>query len=752
MSKETFLRGWILDIYPLSDGNAALWVIGEDGNRRRLSLHIPVTFYAAGSHGQLVQLERILADQSEPFQCYHTKRKDVYKYDGLLDVLAIVAEGPESMSRLFTWANNRCPYLIYYDVDLSLPLRLSAAYDIYPLCLTNFSIDGDDIISIQALESRWTIEQTLPPLRILDLSLDHNPTRILPTHINVKWDKYNVRVPVKPERAMCINLGSIINKFNPDLIVSDWGDGYLLPFLIEAAEHCNHPIHFNRDFDFLKTRTIADRSFFSYGQIIHKDKQTLLYGRIHIDRRNAMMFSDYGMEGIFEMARVTCQSIQTAARVSPGTGISSMQIITALKNNILVPWHTKQPEIRRSMRSLMEGDRGGVILETVPGIYKNAGSVDFSGLFPSIMLANNLSPETRRKDGTFDKDAPLGIIPLTLKPMLEKRLAIKKELEKLNKADFRKKKYKAWSSAMKWLGVVASGYENFSLSKFGCIESFEAINLNGREAILKAKMVAEDEGFRVLAIYIDSLTLQKEGADSESDYRLLLDKIEKETGLPIAFEGLYCWVVYLSSKVNGITPVPNRYFGLLKPGGSSQSSSGYEIKMRGIEARRRDSPPWIVEFQTRLIEYFAKEPNPDLLINLIPGAIALIRSEINLLNDNKVPIGQLVINHRLSRNLEDFRVATAAVRAGKLLTETGRVYKAGMTIQYVYVLGYPGVIPVDLITPDSPTIYIDKDKYLTLLLRASHTVLEAMGMSYEMLFDRAVNKSVQLPLEFFPQC
>ena len=232
MGTQTLLRGWILDIYPLADGNVAIWVIGEDGSRRRLSLHLSVTFYAAGSHGLLVQLERSLADQSEPYQCYYTKRKDVYKHDGLLDVLAIVAEGPESMSKLFIWANNRFPYLVYYDVDLSVPLRLAAIYDIYPLCLTSFSVEGDDIISIQPLESRWTIDQALPPLRILEISLDHNPTRILPTHINVKWITNNVRIPVSPERAMCINLGSIINKYDPDILFSDWGDGYLLPFLI----------------------------------------------------------------------------------------------------------------------------------------------------------------------------------------------------------------------------------------------------------------------------------------------------------------------------------------------------------------------------------------------------------------------------------------------------------------------------------------------------------------------------------------
>ena len=57
-----------------------------------------------------------------------------------------------------------------------------------------------------------------------------------------------------------------------------------------------------------------------------------------------MMWQDYDLEGALETARITALPIQTAARVSPGTGISSMQITTALRNDILVPWRKQQAE------------------------------------------------------------------------------------------------------------------------------------------------------------------------------------------------------------------------------------------------------------------------------------------------------------------------------------------------------------------------------------------------------------------------
>jgi hypothetical protein len=93
---------------------------------------------------------------------------------------------------------------------------------------------------------------------------------------------------------------------------------------------------FNRDLS-QKITYRKERTYFSYGQIIYRGQQVHLFGRWHIDVFNAIMFHEYEMEGIWELARVTGLAVQTVARVSPGTGISSMQILTALRQGILVP-------------------------------------------------------------------------------------------------------------------------------------------------------------------------------------------------------------------------------------------------------------------------------------------------------------------------------------------------------------------------------------------------------------------------------
>jgi DNA polymerase-2 len=66
--------------------------------------------------------------------------------------------------------------------------------------------------------------------------------------------------------------------------------------------------------------------------------------------------------------------------------------------------------------------------------------------------------------------------------------------------------------------------------------------------------------------------------------------------VPIALEGVYDWVVFLSAREHEKIGVPNSYFGVFRNG---------EIKTRGIELRRGDTAPWIKATQQQAIELLA---------------------------------------------------------------------------------------------------------------------------------------------------
>ena len=163
--------------------------------------------------------------------------------------------------------------------------------------------------------------------------------------------------------------------------------------------------------------------------------------------------------------------------------------------------------------------------------------------------------------------------------------------------DCRRPVYQALASAEKWLLVTCFGYLGYKNARFGRIEAHEAVTAYGREALLRAKEAAEDMDFEILHMYVDGLWVQKPGCRTPADFEALLAEITERTGLPISMEGVYRWVVFLPSRVNGRVPVANRYFGVFQDG---------SIKVRGIEARRHDTAPFIVETQIGLLEILAQ--------------------------------------------------------------------------------------------------------------------------------------------------
>ena len=99
-----------------------------------------------------------------------------------------------------------------------------------------------------------------------------------------------------------------------------------------------------------------------------------------------MMWRDYGLDGVLESARVTALPIENAARVSPGSGISAMQMLTALQQGILVPWHKQQVEQFKDGVELIQRDRGGLIYQPLVGLHANVAQVDFISMYPAIIL------------------------------------------------------------------------------------------------------------------------------------------------------------------------------------------------------------------------------------------------------------------------------------------------------------------------------------------------------------------------------
>jgi DNA polymerase-2 len=328
------------------------------------------------------------------------------------------------------------------------------------------------------------------------------------------------------------------------------------------------------------------------------------------------------------------------------------------------------------------------------------------------MVRCNISPEKPLPTFLGSNEDP-GLIPLTLKPLLEKRVAIKLALGRMPLWDPRYKRYQAASSAYKWLLVTCFGYLGYKNARFGRIESHEAVTTWGREALLLAKETAEDMGFTVLHMYVDGLWVKKEGVNKPEQFTPLLDEIAQRTGLSIALDGIYRWVTFLPSRLNSKVPVPNRYFGFFQDG---------SFKVRGIDARRRDMPPFIVDTQMEMLKILGQAENTAQLGLYIPRTQALLRERLSDLRHGRVPLEKLVMGQKLSRELAAYKDPSPAARALMQLQAAGKDKRPGQRVRFLYVRTADGVWAWDL--PEKPPRdAIDAEYYQELLWRAAETVL-----------------------------
>jgi len=730
------LRGWLLDLYDDPEDGLRLWFITEEGKRVCLHQSMDVVFYASGTNEELRSLWVTLKRYPTVVSLQRETRRDAFIPDPIT-VLKAVVDSPLHQARLFREIVQRYPHLTYYDADLSSNIRHSARYGTFPMAFCEVEYDAEGSITfLRVLNSRWDLAPVHPVFRTLTLEPDCDPGRGEPSALRLQCGRRKQTIPLAPARNLLLKLNQVLDQMDPDFLLTQWGDTWLIPTLLELAKREDVRLSLNRD----EQREVAwqkEMSYFSYGQIIYRPEEAHLFGRCHIDQRSAMMWRDYGFDGVLESARVTTLPIENAARVSPGSGISAMQMLTALEQNILVPWHKQQVEVFKDGVDLIQRDRGGLIYQPIVGLHANVAQVDFISMYPAIIIKGNISPEVPLPQGITPASEELGVVPLTLKPLYEKRVALKLRGAGKAKDSRLSKRDSARASALKWLLVVCFGFLGYKNARFGRIEAHEAVTNGGREVLLRAKEVAEAMGYEVLHMYVDALWLKKPGATTKADFQDVLNEISLQTGLGVSLDGVYRWVVFLESRMDERVPVANRYFGVFQDG---------SLKLRGIEVRRRDTPPWVAETQSKMLIRLSHAATVNELPSCLTEAFDVFRAALSQLRAGKVPLEKLVITGRVSHELESYRSPTPAARAAmQILKQTGKHSRPGQKVRFLFTLGEDGVRAWELPGKIDPN-EIDRVKYIELLARAAASVFHPFGIRDDELKQWAHTQALAMNL------
>lgn len=726
------IQGWLFDLYQLGS-SMILWIKTDDGNLYRLKETFYPRFYAKGKRSDLIALLSTLKKRGWLKGYKWTEKKDFWN-GAPVEVMEIELADAYHYLKLPKILPPWEEKIDFYNCDLPLAQLYLYEKGLFPTGKCIAEVAGDRVFEIQPdpLESVWWDEGDLPEIRMMELALiDESGSRLL----SIDCEGYKLEM----EEIDLSEIQRLLTHFDPDVILSNNGDSQLFPYIFSLQRRSKAYLPWDRELSPLERPTnLNGRSYFSYGRTYYQAPPQLLFGRWHIDGRNSFIYQESGIEGVIELSRLAKIPVQKMARTSPGTAITSIQLDRAFQEGILIPWRKGEPEHFKTAWDLLVTDKGGLVFQPKIGIFEDVAEIDFSSMYPTIMAIHNISPETVLCGCCKNHRVPEagyticerreGLVPKILKPILERRKMLKEKMKKADEEFFRTK-LKEWEkkrdfydrkqTALKWMLVTCFGYLGYRNARFGKIEAHEAVTAYGREKLLQAKEICEEEGFELLHAITDSLWIHRKGL-CEEDVSKLCKKISEVTGISMALEGIYRWMVFLPSKDDPYAPVANRYFGLFKNG---------RIKARGLSFRRSDIPRFIHNAQLKMLETLGQTKDINDYRSKIPEILDILLSHSLILKEGEADKDELMVSKRISKEPSAYCVDTLTAIAAKQMEDIGIEIHPGEKVSYLIKDALAGdkaerVRCFPLVRPEDT---YDFKKYMEMLIKAAVEILIPFG-------------------------
>ncbi|MCF2140897.1 MAG: hypothetical protein K9W44_12645 [Candidatus Lokiarchaeota archaeon] len=791
---------WILDANPHPQG-IELWLKDQKGTCQSAIYPFFPSFYAVFSPTKYRILDfssirkkyhyfALKFSEHEEIRKVSVVERRIHAHDNFTSpCLKITPISPTKFKHLIQFFRS-FDFFDLYNTDVPVVQLFFYESKFFPFarCRAEFSENEQNnyLKNLVLLDSNESIDYDLPPLRILwfeiklksegvarkindqicECRLTWDPDskkisfhRFFPEDMiwNDNYGNPQLRIAEATEYETMLELERAVKLLDPDIIFTTKGDERIFPHLIRRLRvH-----HLDRRYSLSRKNVPIFRallsfdgssSYMSYGQIFHRSKtQFYLHGRLHIDSAimGGLHFSDGNLYGIVEVARISYVTLQRLTRITIGGALQSMQFFHAYQQDVLIPEEKKNVEHFRRASTLLFSDRGGHILNPIVGMFDNVAELDFTSMYPALMVKYNVSPEKincKCCDPIKNKVPGLpyhlcqkkkGIVPLSLELPLKKRIEYKKKIKE-SPPDVAKR-YSQMQSALKWILVVCFGYLGFKNARFGRIEAHQAVCAYSREFLLKAMEIVEKHGIIFLHGIVDSLYVQAPKNMSISKFHqqcnIIVEEIKKKSGIPIEYDptsDFFRFITFLPTKDQPKIGALNRYWGV---------KSDDRIKVRGIELRRHDSPPFIKSFQQNLIVAIANSTYRNDWNKLFERTILPILFHFfKRLDSHDISIDELAITIRLTRNLDEYKVNNYQVIAAHHLADRGKLIEPGQKISFIITDDQAQnpldkALPIQLCQEQNKTY--DTVKYRELLVRAMNNLLpEPLNKSEQKILSK----------------
>lgn len=302
---------------------------------------------------------------------------------------------------------------------------------------------------------------------------------------------------------------------------------------------------------------------------------------------------------------------------------------------------------------------GAMVLDPVRGIHDYVIALDFSGMYPTIIMSYNISPEmivgedttedVHNLDGVLFKKRPFGIVPQSVKRMMMHRKEIKKEMKKYDRDSLGYKVLDYRQYGIKQMIAAMYGYFAFPMGRMYFPEIAKSITYCGRKNIMACVGYIEGLGYKVLYGDTDSMLIKvgdiSEGEELERKVNDFLKELATSEGLneppTIEYEIGYRRLLLGKKK---------RYAGLCT---FYKGRASDLVIIKGFEAKRSDSAKFSRDMQTGILGKILRGAPESEICNEIKA----LWNEFNIEDYDWWELG---IPHRLSRDVSFYPNGGAA--------------------------------------------------------------------------------------------
>jgi DNA polymerase elongation subunit (family B) len=439
---------------------------------------------------------------------------------------------------------------------------------------------------------------------------------------------------------------------------------------------------------------------------------------------------------IFSISKVTYLIPFDSCRSTYSQLVEAYLLKNAFRENEIAPNRPKREELE--IRRISSKYKGAIVFEPKIGIQENIFVFDFRSLYPTIIIAHNISPETLNcgHEECKENKVPelgyhfckktVGLIPKYLSFLVEERKKIKK-IMKEEKNEEIKKILDNYQHALKIVSNATYGYMGYIAARWYKKECAESVTAFGRYYIKKIANIAKDFGFEIIYGDTDSLMLTYNKEDSQKKVNEFLNFVNSSLPKPmeLEFRGFYLRGIFVKRREE--EKGAKKRYALL--------SENNEIEIRGFETVRRDWCKLAKNLQRKVIEL--------VLNKKVDEAIKYVRDIIEKLKKYEFEIEDVTIYEQLTKSIKEYKQISPHVIAAKKAMERGIKISEGSIIPFVIVKGKGSISDRAEMNIFVRKEDVDIEYYITnQILPAATRVLKALGYSEVDILSQTKQKTL----------